>query len=78
MLFDKEYEFLYGDTFDGNLALDKEQMLYLTIAGNKFKYLIDTLKLIKTVSSDQLTSRLIDTTLENIKLEYELLEEYIK
>ena len=78
MLFDKEYEFLYGDTFDGNLALDKEQMLYLTIAGNKFKYLIDTLKLIKTASSEKLIIRVIDTTLENIKLEYDILEESIK
>ena len=78
MLFDKEYEFLYGDTFDGNLALDKEQMLYLTIAGNKFKYLIDTLKLIKTTSSDKLIIRVIDNTLENIKLEYDILEESIK
>ena len=78
MLFDKEYEFLYEDIKDGKYALNKEQMLYLTIAGNKFKYLVDTLRLIKITSSDKFTARLIDTTLGNIKLEYDILEESIK
>lgn len=78
MLFDEEYEFLYEDIRDGKYALNKEQMLYLTIAGNKFKYLIDTLRLIKITNSDKFTARLIDTTLENIKLEYDILEESIK
>ena len=79
MLFDKEYKFLYEDIRDGKYALDKEQMLYLTIAGNKFKYLINTLHLISASNVDKATIvRLINNTLENIKLEYDILEESIK
>ena len=50
--FNQEYEFLYEDIRDGKYALNKEQMLYLTIAGNKFKYLIDALRRTSTSNID--------------------------